>query len=45
MKDWVTERERRKEERLSARVRNVFPVQPWQHGDDESHVSIGWRKL
>lgn len=32
-------------ERQSARVRNVFPVQPWQHGGDESHVSIGWSEL
>ncbi len=38
MKDGVTERER------GARVQNVL-VQPWQHSDDESHVSIGWSEL
>lgn len=50
MKDGVRESRRRRErdierERQSARVRNVFPVLPWEHDDDESHVSIGWSKL
>lgn len=28
-----------------ARVWNVFPVQQWQHSDNESHVSIDWSDL
>lgn len=40
MKDSAREREREKETQ-TARVQNVFPVQPWQHSDDENHVSIG----
>lgn len=39
MKDSARKRER--ERTQTARVQNVFPVQPWQHSDNENHVSIG----
>lgn len=48
MKDGVTATERdggREREREVQGVRNVLPVQPWQNGDDESRVSIGWSEL
>ena len=38
------EREREREREVQG-VRNVLPVQPWQSGDDESRVSIGWSEL
>ena len=44
MKDGVTEGERERERGVQG-VRNVLPVQPWQSGDDESSVSIGWSEL